>query len=374
MSFLSLAIVALLAGGCRDAPEVNDSPRPVRVVVVGDEAAFSGRRFPGRASALRHADLSFRVGGTLMSMPSRIGENVEEGQVIARLDPRDFEVRVRAGEAAVARAESELTRASEEFTRANTAFERGVVTEIELIRIREARNVAAATLEAIQADLQSARDDLTDSSLRAPFDAEVAARFVENFEDVQPRQRVLRVIDDLSINFIVSIPESLIGMMPYVEEIRCEFDAFPGREIVATIDEVGREADPVTRTFPVTLVMEQPEGARILAGMTGRAWVSRIRSVEGAINEFVLPTSALTEDAAGARFVWVIDPGSNIVSRRAVTIGRVSSEGIAVNGLQKGDIVATAGASFLREGQRVRPTDDVGALGGASSGSGGDAQ
>lgn len=354
----------MLFGGCRDEPVVNDSPRPVRVVIVGDEAAFNGRRFPGRASALRHADLSFRVGGTLMSMPSRIGERVEEGQVIARLDPRDFEVRVRAGEAAVARATSDLTRASEEFTRANTAFERGVVTEIELIRIREARNVAAATLEAIEADLQAARDDLADSSLRAPFDAEVAARFVENFEDVQPRQRVLRVIDDLSINFVVSIPESLIGMMPYVEEIRCEFDAFPGREVVATIDEVGREADPITRTFPVTLVMEQPEGARILAGMTGRAWVSRIRSVEGAISQFVLPPSALGEDASGARFVWVIDPGSNVVSRRDVTIGRVSSEGISVDGLQKGDVVATAGASFLRQGQRVRPTDDVGALGG----------
>lgn len=289
-----------------------------------------------------------------MTLPSRVGERVEEGQVIARLDPRDFELRVRAGEAAVARAQADLTRAQEEFTRANTAFERGVVTEIELVRVRETMNSAAANLESVEADLQAARDALVDTSLRAPFDAEIAARFVENFEEVQPRQRVLRVLDDTKVNFTVSIAENLIGMMPYVEEIRCEFDAFPGIEIIAEVDEVGREADPVTRTFPVTLVLPQPEGARILAGKSGRAWVSRIREVEESRTGYPLPASAIREGVEGERYVWVVDEQAGVVSRRNVTVGGVTPGGLIVEGVRKGDVVATAGASFLRDGQRVR--------------------
>ena len=82
-------------------------------MVVGDIAGFSGRQFPGRAEAIQHADLSFRVGGTLMALPVRVGMEVEAGQVVARLDPRDFEVRVRGAEAALARAAADLARSRE---------------------------------------------------------------------------------------------------------------------------------------------------------------------------------------------------------------------------------------------------------------------
>jgi RND family efflux transporter MFP subunit len=352
----------ILCSSCSEEPPREEQVRPVRAIRLGDASEFSGRQFPGRAVAVSQADMSFRVPGTLMSLPARIGDQVTEGEVIARLDPRDFEVRVRGGEAAVARAQSELARAREEFGRATTAFERGAVTEIEIVRFREAMNIAAATVEAIEADLQSARDGLADTSLRAPFDGEIVARFVENFQDVQARQPVLRIVDDRRINFTVYIPESMITVLPYVEEIRCEFESFPGREIVAEIDEVGREADPITRTFPVTLIMTQPEGVRILAGMSGRAWVSRVRATENDPDWFDIPPSAVIEDATGARFVWLVDPSSGMVRQRAVTTGALSPAGLAVRGLKKGEVVATGGASFLREGQQVRLIKDEQAI------------
>lgn len=349
---------AVAVGGClvscAEREEAADVVRPVRAMKIGDVGAFTARQFPGRAVAVRHADLSFRVSGTLMMMPARIGGKVQEGEIIARLDPRDFEVRVRGGEAALARAESDRARATEELTRATTAFERGGVSEIELVRVREALNVAAATVQGIEADLQSARDDLADTNLRAPFSGEIAARYVENFEDVQARQPVLRILDDDQINFTVFVPESMISMLPYVEEVRCEFDAFPGVELVATVDEIGRESDDVTRTFPVTVVMDQPEGLRILAGMTGRAWVARMREVEVDADTFDVPPSAVVEGVGGERFVWVVDPGSGFVSKRRVEVDRITPSGMRVTGLEVGDVVAIAGAAFLREGQRVR--------------------
>lgn len=358
---ITLSIVAVVTCSCQKRVESVEAVRPVRAVRVGDFAGFTARQFPGRAEAVQHADLAFRVGGTLMALPVRVGTEVDEGSAVAQMDPRDFEVRVRSAEAALARAQADLSRAAEEFARASAAYERGAVSEIELVRAREANNIAAATVKAIEADLQSARDDLADTVLRAPFAGEVSARFVENFEDVNARQPVLRLLNDRRIRFVVHVPESMITMAAFVEEIRCEFDSFPGREIVAEVDEIGREADEITRTFPITLVMDQPEGVRILSGMTGRAWVSKMHRPEAMEDGFEVPPGAIVEDGRNERYVWVVNEATGGVSKRPVRTSGISPLGVRVHGLNRGDVVVTAGASFLREGQRVRLPQDVGA-------------
>lgn len=347
----------LLATGltaCRESDVAPEAVRPVRVVRVGDLSEFRGRQFPGRAEPVQFVDLSFRVSGTLQTLPARVGQAVQEGEVIARVDERDFRVRVTAAEAGLARAEAELARADEEFARMNVAFERGAASEMEIVRTREARNIAAANVKTLQADLQATRDALADTSLRAPFSGEISARFTENFEDIQARQPVLRIVDNSRIRFTVNIPEQLMAHISAVDEVLCEFEAFPGQELVAKVDELQREADPVTRTFPITLVMDQPANGRILAGMSGRAWVSRMRSDPVEDGVFDLPPSAVRQASGEESFVWVIDGASGVVSRRAVEVGQISPGGVRVRGVEPGDLVATAGAAFLREGQRVR--------------------
>jgi len=365
------ALGLAITGACDQEPVATvEAIRPVRTVRVGDVSAFQGRQFPGRAEPVQFADLSFRVPGNLRELPVRVGDRVEQGRVVAQLDRRDFEVRVRASEAALARAKADLARSDLELSRFSEGFDRGAVSEIELVRVRESRNIASATVDALEAELQSARDDLTDTTLVAPFSGEVTARYVETYEDVPAKRRVIRVVDDSRIRFTVFIPEQLMTLLGSVREIKCEFDAFPGQEIVATVDEVGREADAITRTFPITLVMEQPEGSRILAGMTGRAWASKLDAPANGAEEFDLPVSAVGEDASGSRFVWVVDEGKMSVSKRPVEVGLLSPLGVRVQGIRRGEIVATAGAAFLREGQRIRLAPDAGATG-ATAGSAG---
>lgn len=347
-------MLTIFCSGCREQIERPEQIRPVRAVRVGDISPFRGRQFPGRAEALQFADLSFRVSGTLQSLPVRVGGTAARGDVIAQLDPRDFQVRVRGAEASLARARAELARTEIEFERINDAFQNGAVSEIELVRARESVNIASANVEAAEAELQSAQDDLTDTTLRAPFSGEIAVRYIENFQDVQARQPVLRMFDDSRIRFTVFVPEQLMTLLSAVEEIRCEFDSFPGIEIPAEIDEIGREADDITRTFPITLVMDQPDDFRILAGMTGRAWVHRIRLPDDLPDEFDITPSAIGEDAAGTRFVWVIDEQRSVATKRPVQVGAMSPYGIRIRGVARGEMVATAGAAFLREGQRVR--------------------
>jgi len=160
---------------------------------------------------------------------------------------------------------------------------------------------------------------------------------------------------------VIEIPESLISLEPYVKEVWCTFDAFPGRELSARIKEVGREASSVTRTFPVTLIMDQPEDFQILPGMTGSA---RGRGEPPNQDEEVaIPITAVASADGQSSYVWVIDEASGRVSRREVELGVMTATGIQVSGLDTGLWIATAGVHFLVEGQQVRIMADTSAGG-----------
>jgi RND family efflux transporter MFP subunit len=182
----------------------------------------------------------------------------------------------------------------------------------------------------------------------------VVATYVENYEDVRAKQPVVRIVNDSSVEMVVGIPESLIAFAPDVKDIRVTFDAFPDREIPAEIKEIGSEASEITRTYPVTLIMEQPEDFRVLPGMAGRA--TGTPPLEAFGKTMQLPVSALfSPDETGTSFVWVIDEPAGTVSRRAVEVGTLTVAGVQViSGLEPGEWVATAGVHYLTEGQKVQ--------------------
>ena len=140
-----------------------------------------------------------------------------------------------------------------------------------------------------------------------------------------------------------------------VKAMRARFSALPGREFPAEIIEVGNEASEATRTYPVNLLMEQPEDIKILPGMAGEA--NATVELPGAPHDseaLEVRLSALVTDDNEASYVWVIDPETQTVSHRDVELGDTTSRGILVRGLTRGEWVAIAGTSTLREGQKVR--------------------
>jgi RND family efflux transporter MFP subunit len=167
------------------------------------------------------------------------------------------------------------------------------------------------------------------------------------------------MVDDSRVEMVVNIPENLISNLPYISNIRVRFDAFPDVEVSATIKEVGREASKTTRTYPVTLLMEQPQGARILPGMAGRVFADNTTATAtgGAADKtIVVPITAIFSPRENDQsFVWVGDEKTGSVSRREVTIGQITDTGVPVlKGLKAGDWVGTAGVSYLSEGQKVK--------------------
>lgn len=356
---LALApLVFLLPAGCRTEEAPAQEPvRVVRAMKVADLAGMTSRSFPGRAAATQVVDLAFRVSGPLIALPVQVGDEMKVGDLIARIDPRDFNVTLRNVQAQLNEAKAAHALAVEHHARGQAAYDQGALNPVELMRLRETENRAEATVNAMEAAVDAARDALTDTDLLAPFSGTIVATYVDNFQNVRADQQVVRLLDKTRIEFVINIPESLISLVPHVTDIRVRFDAFPDLEVPAEIQEIGAEASDTTRTFPVTVIMDQPEGALILPGMAGRVSAGRPRRGADERLDIVIPVTAVFSPGAENRsYVWVIDASTNTVTRRGVEIGHLISGGYVVEaGLQPGQIIATAGVHFLTEGQEVNP-------------------
>lgn len=335
---------AVLLAACEEQQETREVIRPVRAVKVESVANIINRWYPGVSRATQETDLAFEVSGRLIERPVFIGDQVETGRVLARLDPRDFENDV-------AFAQAERDRAKAHFDRIERAAASGAVAQQELTDAEARLNMAAAQYRIRQKALE-------DAVLTAPFDGTVSRTFVENFDNARAKEPVIRLVDTSRVEFVTNLPESIIPFIDRVRNIRVRFDTFPDHVITAQVKEVATEPSRTTRTFAVVLIMDQPEGITVLPGMAGRATADPDESLAG--TRIVVPVTAVFSPRSGeGTFVWIIDEGTARVSRRPVELGALTDTGQEVlSGLEPGEIVATAGVHFLTEGQTVRILED----------------
>ncbi len=325
---------------------------------ITDEVQFRQRQFPGVAKATQEIDLAFRVSGPLITLPVDIGDVVNEGDVIARIDPRDYEVELRSAQGELNESIAIMKRAEADYKRVKNIFETdpGAISQISVDNALQTRDSARAKVDALTASVATKKDRLKYTHLKAPFDGVVVNKYVENFQDVRPKQAVVRIIDSSNIEMIISIPENLIALASQARNIEVVFDPFPDRKIPAEIKEIGKEASRTTRTYPVTLIMEQPDDITILPGMAGKATGEAPEDTSLVPEGRPVPVNAIfSPDDIDKTYVWIIDEKSKQVTKQEVTTGRLSNTGIMVTaGLETGVWIATAGVHNLREGMEVR--------------------
>ncbi|RKZ94156.1 MAG: efflux RND transporter periplasmic adaptor subunit [Gammaproteobacteria bacterium] len=358
-------LMALVLSACADEPAPEKEViRPVRAIQVAVQTEMETRTFPGTAKATQEVNLSFRIGGPLITFPVNIGDRVKKGDVLARIDPRDFKVELSKAQGKLDKANANAKRAQADYARELNILKQdaGATSQAAVDRREDQRDQAYAEIKSLKAFVDAAKDNLSYTYLKAPFDGIVVETIVENFETVLSRQEIVRLLDDSSIEMIVNIPEDLISLVPTLETIFVRFDTFPDHILEAKIKEIGTEASKTTRTYPVNLIMEQPEDITILPGMAGSATGSREKPATSDASEaLVVPVKAVfTPDTEKQDHVWVIDKKSGSVQLRAIKTGSLTPSGLQViDGLQAGEWVAIAGLHTLHEGQIVRLTSTV---------------
>jgi RND family efflux transporter MFP subunit len=339
----SLAAIALAC----DAPEKpGEVIRPVLSMRVADVAAFQESTLPGRARASKEATMAFEVSGRLVERPVDVGDRVERDQLLARIDPRDYEARLVSARGAYRTAKAD-------FDRAVALFAADALAE----SVRDNRRAA---LDVADGNLRRAEKAVADTRLVAPFAGTVTATFLENFQNVVAKQQVVRLVDSSRLEMEVAVPESLITLAPLAFDVVVEFDTFPGRLIPAEISEIGDEASAATRTFPVTVVMDPPEDLAIKPGMAGRVTARATLPPDAAEVGIEIPLSALfspPDDPNKASAVWIVDEENLVVRLRNVELRGLTTRGARVRGIEPLERVVTVGVHHLRDGQPVRIAD-----------------
>ncbi len=357
---VTLAAVGLLTACAeKEEPQIRETVRPVKLLTVVSSGEAFQRSFPGRVRAARRVELAFQVGGPLVALEADEGEKIKKGAVLARIDPRDFETEVKNARGRMARAQAALSSAQSEFERIQRIrkTDPGAASESMLVRRREAVDKALADIASLEATVKAARDSLADTYLRAPFDGVVSKRYVENFQEVRPKETILSIDDVSRVEIVVDVPELIMAQVRdnRTGENHAEFAAAPGKRYPLKVKEYATRADPATQTYQLVLEMPQPEDLNVLPGMT--ATVRGSDPVEAAsTTTFVVPAFAVFADDGGQSKVWMLNETDMTVQRREVKTGRLTgTESIEIiDGLTSGDIIAITGVARLQEGMKVR--------------------
>ena len=349
-ALLAAGVAAVFLVEVKPEPEAEDKAiRPIKSLVVGGGIRSPKVYFPGTLEAETEVDLSFEVGGRLVEFPVRRGQLVKKGEVLGRLDARDYENQAR-------NAEADLELAKSTLGRMEKALAANAVSQEEYAQAR-------ASVDKAEAQLSIRKKALEDTTLEARFDGVVSDTYADNYDTVAPGTPVLKLQDVGALAIGASVPEGYVLMATdeFVEKTKftVEFDAMPGRSFAARPREFATTADPATQTYRAKFSMEKPEGVVLLPGMSGTVVVEPARKArKGSVG---VPSDAVGFASDGQAFVWVLeDQGGGICKavRRDVALGERTGEWIEVaEGIEGGTRVAAAGVAILTEGRLVRPLE-----------------
>ena len=345
-----LALSALVLLAACSKPEVHtETPRPVLTQTVVPGAASTRDVYSGEIRARLETDLAFRVGGKLVARLADAGARVTRGQVLARLDPADAHLAAQASAAQLASAEGDLTLAKAELDRHADLLAKKFISQSAFDLKQNAFNVARARVDQARSQAAITTNQAGYTTLVADNDGIVLSVAADPGQVLSSGQAVMRIAYAGEKEVVINAPEGQLARFKPGQAVAIALwsDAstvFPGR-----IREIAGGADPVTRTYSVRVsALNPPANAKL--GMT-----ANVLFTSGEDPSLVLlPLSSLARQGSEAA-VWVVDPASQQVKLRAVTIGQFREDGVTITqGLHPGDVVVTAGVHKLRENQVVR--------------------
>jgi RND family efflux transporter MFP subunit len=354
---LAILAIASLSSCGKPEPDPAEELRPVRYVVISSVGRPQLRSFPGAATASVESRLSFRVAGTVLSIPVAIGDAVSAGQLIAQLDARDYELKVEEVRAALAQAEAQARNARASFERVRALYENDNASLQEYDAARALSESATAQVRSVEKKLELAALQLDYTRLIAPAAGAIAAVNVDVNENVVPGQVIVLLTSREATEVDVDVPEGVIAEIERGSRAAVRFDAIPGQEFAARVSEVGVAPAEFATTYRVTVALDDLDPA-IRPGMAAEVEFSLGGREAG--GRLWVPPESVTEDREG-RFVYTVEAtggARGVVRRRAVTVGEISSAGIEIlSGLTDGNMIVTAGIGQLEDGDEVSLAD-----------------
>jgi RND family efflux transporter MFP subunit len=354
-------LAAASLAGCSSPPPEEEPIRPVRTEQVFRTKGSRLRTFSGTARAGVESRLSFKVAGTVRRIPVEIGDTVRAGQLLAELDPKDYELQVEDAEASLAQARARARNAGSNLDRVRGLYENNNASQNDYDAARAESEYSAAQVASNEKRLELSRLQLSYTRLLSPLDGAISAVEAEVNENVSIGQTAVVLTSGKRPEVRVAMPEVFIARVREGATVDVTFDALPGESFEAVITEVGVTAGGLATTFPVTVSLRDAS-PEILPGMAAEVAI-RFETADGR-DRMIVPPFAVAEDRRG-RFVFVAEPGEGELAtarRRNVKIGDLTGDGLEIlEGLSEGELLITAGVSRIEDGMQVRlPRSEAG--------------
>ncbi len=341
-----LAVVVTLFGCNNEGVEqqVEPSVRPVKWVSTGIDNTVEVSKFPAVVTDNQLVELSFPFGGRIAQFEVQSAQSLKKGDVIAELDQRDLLN-------SLDKAKAQNKNAEIEYQRAGKLLKSKAISQSAFQERVTSRDVSRSQLNA-------AKQALTDSVLRAPFDGVIASKMSDKGQAISGGQTAVIFIGGEKLEASIDLPADYLAALYQSEFEKRKIESFitldiaPETSIQAVYKEATLLADTATQTYAVTFEFELSKDVLVLPGMNGTIEVQV--GVSSHSNNITLPLAAITSDGE-ATYVWVVDKQDMTVSKRIITVAKgVGSTLIAESGLEKDELVVSAGVAYLYEGMKVR--------------------
>ncbi len=314
---LSLAVISALAACDAEEAPAPVEVRPVRVVTVEETSGAQAVSLAGTVESQMLVNLAFRIGGRLTERLVDVGDTVEPGQLLARLDPTDEANGLRATEASLAAANGQLSEARINYDRQRQLYERQIAARVAFERAEQVYTTAQGAADAAQAQVGIARRRLADTELYADAAGVVTEAGAEPGEVVQAGRMIVQKSQDDGLDAVFDVAAELLASSAPDPEVTVALTLSPAVTARGRVREIAPRADPATGTFRVRVgLIDPPAEMRLGSTVTGR-------TVFGGAGGIELPVTALT-GTQGEPAVWVVDP-----AKMTVALGRSASRGSA---------------------------------------------
>lgn len=331
---LLLAGLASCGGGQKNDTEKVLSVRIDTVKYADEDATL---QFPGRVVSSEDVNVSFKVSGIISRVLVTEGQHVSAGQLLAEMDPTDYQVQLSATEAEYANIKAEAERVI-------GLYKDGATTASNYDKARYG-------LTQIEAKLQNHKNQLAYCKIYAPISGTVQHKFFDSRETVAAGMPIVSLVGSGAPEIEVNLPASTYLKKDKFTNFTATLNILPGEIVPLKLISILAKAN-TNQLFTMRLKL-QDSTKNIAPGMSAWVTIETADSVSAAVR---IPSTALVEEN-GLSYAYLYTGSTQMVKKVEVHVNSLHTDGTAIvtGSVHPGDLIVSSGAHFIKDGVRVHP-------------------
>ena len=346
------AVLAIIVVGVAATFFLSPAPEPVEEVAqtsvitkqvrqsetmaIAPQTLRETVKVTGTLVPAHQADVASQASGRVMAVMVRPGDTVNEGDVLAQIDRATLELQLNQQRATADATRAQLVSSRQQLERTEELARQGLTSPSALEQARSANAALEANLTALESAVESAELALANATVKAPLSGIVASRSVDPGQTIQAGTPLFNIVNLDQMEFDAAASVNSSARVAAGQSTTITVTGLDGREFAGSVSRVNPVAVSGTRTVPIYIALDNPEGA-LRGGMFATGFIV----VNEQADALAVPASALREDAEGQFVLKLVD---EVLVRQAVEPGREWDRGrmVEVNGLASGDVIISA--------------------------------